>query len=228
MSLTCYEVQRRHARIGGLYRLRTSSAQASFGCCDFCRQTSRYPTWRDRSTSPSIPSTPISAESTPSSAPVTAVRPCDEHASSGSLPAGAPHHRRSEFSVRARTNHHIPVTTAHSVESQNHRVIAQPGCQYLIRIRGRLGATALSAFPTMGSEVRAGETVLTGSLEDRSAVYGVLAQIEALGLRDSRTSPSRAIDRPRPWLMGLAAEYRARGTRRVCLRSWREVVAVAT
>jgi hypothetical protein len=52
----------------------------------------------------------------------------------------------------------------------------------MIRIRGRLGVTALSAFPTMGSEVRGGETVLTGSLEDRSAVYGVLAQIEALGL----------------------------------------------
>ena len=58
----------------------------------------------------------------------------------------------------------------------------QPGCQYTIRIRGRLGATALSAFPTMGSEVRGVETVLTGSLEDRAAVYGVLAQIEALGL----------------------------------------------
>ena len=58
----------------------------------------------------------------------------------------------------------------------------QPGCQYMIRIRGRLGATALSAFPTMGSEVWGGDTVLTGSLEDRSAVYGVLAQIEALGL----------------------------------------------
>ena len=52
----------------------------------------------------------------------------------------------------------------------------------MIRIRGRLGATALSAFPTMGSEVRDGETVLTGSLEDQSAMYGVLAQIEALGL----------------------------------------------
>jgi hypothetical protein len=61
-------------------------------------------------------------------------------------------------------------------------VATQRGCQYLIRIRGQLGATALSAFPSMGSEVRGGETVLTGSLEDRSAVYGVLAQIEALGL----------------------------------------------
>jgi hypothetical protein len=52
----------------------------------------------------------------------------------------------------------------------------------MIRIRGGLGATALSAFPAMQSEVRGGETVLTGSLEDQSAVYGVLAQIEALGL----------------------------------------------
>jgi hypothetical protein len=52
----------------------------------------------------------------------------------------------------------------------------------MIRIRGRLGATALSAFPTMGAEVQSGETVLTGPLQDRSALYGVIAQIEALGL----------------------------------------------
>ncbi len=65
---------------------------------------------------------------------------------------------------------------------QDHGVATQPGCRYLIRIKGRLGATALSAFPTMGSEMRGGETVLTGRLEDRSALYGVLAQMEALGL----------------------------------------------
>ena len=53
---------------------------------------------------------------------------------------------------------------------------------YRIRIRGRLGPTALSAFPSMVSELRGGETVLTGLLEDRSALFGVLAQIEALGL----------------------------------------------
>ena len=58
---------------------------------------------------------------------------------------------------------------------------AAPGL-YTIRIRGRLGATALSAFPTMVPELRGRETVLTGLLEDRSAVFGVLAQIEALGL----------------------------------------------
>ena len=34
----------------------------------------------------------------------------------------------------------------------------------------------------MVSEVKCGETVLTGLLEDRSAVFGVLGQVEALGL----------------------------------------------
>jgi hypothetical protein len=53
---------------------------------------------------------------------------------------------------------------------------------YTIRINGRLGATALSAFPSMVSDLKGGETVLTGLLEDRSAVFGVLGQIEALGL----------------------------------------------
>ena len=58
---------------------------------------------------------------------------------------------------------------------------ASPGL-YAIRVRGRLGATALSAFPTMVSDLKGSDTVLTGVLEDRSAVFGVLGQIEALGL----------------------------------------------
>jgi hypothetical protein len=53
---------------------------------------------------------------------------------------------------------------------------------YAIRIKGRLGATALSAFPSMVSQLKGSETVLTGLLEDRSALFGVIAQIEALGL----------------------------------------------
>jgi hypothetical protein len=53
---------------------------------------------------------------------------------------------------------------------------------YTIRIRGRLGATALSAFPSMEPELKGSETVLTGLLEDQSALFGVVAQIEALGL----------------------------------------------
>jgi hypothetical protein len=53
---------------------------------------------------------------------------------------------------------------------------------YTIRIKGRLGPTALSAFPSMVPELKGSETVLTGLLEDRSALFGSLAQIEALGL----------------------------------------------
>ena len=53
---------------------------------------------------------------------------------------------------------------------------------YTIRIKGRLGPNALSAFPSMVSELKGSETVLTGLLEDRSALFGVVAQIEALGL----------------------------------------------
>jgi hypothetical protein len=34
----------------------------------------------------------------------------------------------------------------------------------------------------MVSQLKGGATVLTGLLEDRSAVFGVIAQIEALGL----------------------------------------------
>jgi hypothetical protein len=60
--------------------------------------------------------------------------------------------------------------------------VGAPPCWYAIRVRGRLGATALSAFPAMVAESSGGETVLTGLLEDQSAMFGVLAQIEALGL----------------------------------------------
>jgi hypothetical protein len=51
----------------------------------------------------------------------------------------------------------------------------------MIRINGHLGAMMLSAFPPLESHLRGAETVLTGCL-DRSALYGVLAEIEALGL----------------------------------------------
>lgn len=52
---------------------------------------------------------------------------------------------------------------------------------YMIRINGHLGDTFLSAFPAMAWQRRSSETVLTGVL-DQAALYGVLAEIEALGL----------------------------------------------
>ncbi len=71
--------------------------------------------------------------------------------------------------------------TGHRIGVHDREVTTPPGL-YAIRINGRLGATALSAFPSMVSELKDDETVLTGSLEDRSALFGVLAQVEALGL----------------------------------------------
>jgi hypothetical protein len=53
--------------------------------------------------------------------------------------------------------------------------------RYMIRINGHLGATLLSAFPAMAWKREGPETVLTGML-DQPALYGVLAEIEALGL----------------------------------------------
>jgi len=52
---------------------------------------------------------------------------------------------------------------------------------YAIRIKGHLGATVLSAFPAMIAQRSGADTVLIGHL-DRSALFGVLAEVEALGL----------------------------------------------
>jgi hypothetical protein len=53
---------------------------------------------------------------------------------------------------------------------------------FSIRIRGHLGAATLAAFPEMVSQQRGSDCVLTGVVADHSALYGILAQIEMLGL----------------------------------------------
>jgi hypothetical protein len=60
--------------------------------------------------------------------------------------------------------------------------MATPLDLYTIRVRGHLEATTLFAFPAMTSEIKGEETVLTGLLTDQSALFGVLAHIESLGL----------------------------------------------
>ena len=60
--------------------------------------------------------------------------------------------------------------------------IGQAPALYSIRINGHLGPTLLAAFPAMVPQQEGADTVLTGLLPDRSALYGVLAEVEALGL----------------------------------------------
>jgi hypothetical protein len=53
---------------------------------------------------------------------------------------------------------------------------------YEIRVRGHLGEMMRSAFPALRAQLCGKDTVLTGALPDRAALYGVLAEVEALGL----------------------------------------------
>ena len=66
---------------------------------------------------------------------------------------------------------------------------------YQIRVRGRLGQTMRRAFPALHAETRGKDTLLTGALADQAALFGVLTQVEALGLElvevRRRESPGR-------------------------------------
>jgi hypothetical protein len=63
---------------------------------------------------------------------------------------------------------------------------------YEIRVRGSLSEALIAAFPNLAGRPQVGETVLRGALPDQAALFGVLAQIEALGLElvDVRRTPS--------------------------------------
>jgi hypothetical protein len=55
--------------------------------------------------------------------------------------------------------------------------------RYEIRVRGPIGPTMMQAFPTLTAARSGQDTLLTGSLPDQSALYGVIHQLEALGLQ---------------------------------------------
>jgi hypothetical protein len=55
--------------------------------------------------------------------------------------------------------------------------------RYEIRVRGPIGPTIMQAFPTLTATRSGYDTLLTGSLADQSALYGVIHQLEALGLQ---------------------------------------------
>ena len=54
--------------------------------------------------------------------------------------------------------------------------------RYEIRVRGPVGPTILEAFPTLSARPADEDTLLCGRLRDQSALYGVIHQLEALGL----------------------------------------------
>ena len=77
---------------------------------------------------------------------------------------------------------------------------------YQIRVSGHLGPILLTAFPAFVPEWQGAETVLTGLLPSTAALYGVLAEVEALGLDllgSAKSDPSIKTRSPReptrPW-----------------------------
>jgi hypothetical protein len=77
------------------------------------------------------------------------------------------------------------------------RLDGRPPHGYEFRVRGHMGEMTRLAFPALQAETCCGDTVLTGALPDQSALHGVLAQIEALGLEllEVRRLPLKPNDR---------------------------------
>jgi hypothetical protein len=106
----------------------------------------------------------------------------------GAIRLGYPDRKRGRelrpLSSRRACDHHnhlIPATPLH-LAAADHRFMGDDCVRYQFRVSGNLGPTLLTAFPALAPQQVGGETVLTGSLPDAAALYGVLAQIEALGL----------------------------------------------
>ena len=62
------------------------------------------------------------------------------------------------------------------------RAPERAGPTHEIRVRGHLGETLLHAFPALEARRLGEHTLLSGNIPDQAALYGVLAEIEALGL----------------------------------------------
>jgi hypothetical protein len=55
--------------------------------------------------------------------------------------------------------------------------------RYEIRVRGPIGPTMMQAFPTLTANRSGRDTLLIGLLPDQCALYGVIHELEALGLQ---------------------------------------------
>jgi hypothetical protein len=88
---------------------------------------------------------------------------------------------RSASWAARRASHPIRVSAIHPPGADDAAMQGKPP-SYEIRVAGRLGATILTAFPDLQGEEHGSETVLTGEVRDRAALYGILARLDALGL----------------------------------------------
>jgi len=70
------------------------------------------------------------------------------------------------------------------------------GRPYEIRVCGHLGPTLLEAFPELTSEPLGDETLLRGWLADQSALFGVLCELDALGIELREVRAVAAVKSP--------------------------------
>ena len=78
-----------------------------------------------------------------------------------------------------------------------HRDAVDRSSRYEIRVRGPLGPTLLEAFPDLTAHRLGEDTILSGTIPDQSALYGVLLKLEGLGLEllEVRGTPSTSESR---------------------------------
>ena len=74
------------------------------------------------------------------------------------------------------------VSDDHGTGMRHDRLRRPTENHYQIWVGGHLGEMMRLAFPTLGAEAQRGNTILSGLFADQAALYGVLAQLEALGL----------------------------------------------
>jgi len=67
-----------------------------------------------------------------------------------------------------------------------------------IRVKGRVSASVQSIFSSMTAQIEPIGTVLTGTFEDQAALFGVLLQIEALGLELVEVRRTASLDDDEP------------------------------